>query len=51
MGYLMWKEFSASENSVETRGRMEEKMATAFGKSEDLHFDENEEEFDAYLEG
>ena len=25
-------------------------MATAFGKSEDLHFDENEEEFDAYLE-
>ncbi|CAL8353444.1 unnamed protein product [Merluccius merluccius] len=32
---------------------MAEKMATAFtafGKSEDLHFDENEEEFDAYFE-
>ena len=32
-----------------TRGRMVEKKATAFGKSEVLHFDENEEEFDAYL--
>ena len=29
---------------------MVEKMATAFGKIEDLHFDENEEEFDACLE-
>lgn len=26
------------------------KMAMAFGRSEDLHFDENEEGFDAYLE-
>lgn len=25
-------------------------MAGAFGKSEDLHFDENEEQFDAYVQ-